>query len=128
MQEVWKAYAAFINNGGKLDYDGNYPWVLDCSESLRTNAVTESIEKTGNNTSPFKFYPNPIDNEVTIVYPKPKVTTVNIRSLQGIVLFSKAQVSFTQNNNVTLDINLPTGVYLLEIDGVVKKLIVKKFR
>ncbi|MGG8495719.1 basic secretory protein-like protein [Tenacibaculum sp. TC6] len=128
VQEVWNAYAAFINNGGKLDYDGNYPWVLDCSESLRTNTVTESLEKTGNNTPSFKFYPNPIDNEVTIVYPKSKVTTVNIRSLQGIVLFSKAQVNFTQNDNVTLDINLPTGVYLLEIDGVVKKLIVKKFR
>ncbi|MFC5047006.1 basic secretory protein-like protein [Aquimarina hainanensis] len=32
VEQVWNEYKNFINSNGKLDYDGDYPWVLDCSD------------------------------------------------------------------------------------------------
>ncbi|WP_108866824.1 basic secretory protein-like protein [Aquimarina aquimarini] len=31
VEQVWNEYKNYINSNGNLDYDGDYPWVLDCS-------------------------------------------------------------------------------------------------
>ncbi|WP_237275472.1 basic secretory protein-like protein [Tenacibaculum ovolyticum] len=126
VQTVWNEYASFVNGNGDLDYDGNYPWSLDCSENKATTNkmnVDEFIKVKDN----VRFYPNPIEGEINIIYNKEKVTTVNIRSLQGNVVFSKENVSFSKGQVVNIQINLPSGIYFLEIDGNIEKLIVKKF-
>ena len=32
VEEVWNEYADFIRGGNSLDYDGDYPWTLDCGD------------------------------------------------------------------------------------------------
>ncbi|WP_064968143.1 basic secretory protein-like protein [Tenacibaculum ovolyticum] len=127
VQTVWNEYVNFVNGSGNLDYDGNYPWSLDCSENevaVNKMNVDEFIKVKDN----VRFYPNPIEGEINIIYNKEKVTTVNIRSLQGNVVFSKERVSFSKGQVINMQLNLPSGIYLLEIDGNIEKLIVKSYR
>ena len=127
VQTVWNEYVNFVNGSDNLDYDGNYPWSLDCSENevaVNKMNVDEFIKVKDN----VRFYPNPIEGEINIIYNKEKVTTVNIRSLQGNVVFSKERVSFSKGQVVNMQLNLPSGIYLLEIDGNIEKLIVKSSR
>ncbi|WP_103071987.1 basic secretory protein-like protein [Aquimarina sediminis] len=32
VESVWNEYVSYINGGNKLDYDGDYPWSLDCGD------------------------------------------------------------------------------------------------
>ncbi|WP_062058217.1 basic secretory protein-like protein [Aquimarina longa] len=72
----------------------------------------------------FQFFPNPIISEVYVIPSESKISTINIRNLQGNVVFSKENVRLFNRTMTRVGINLPSGMYLLEIDGVTKKLVV----
>ncbi len=67
----------------------------------------------------FIFYPNPAGNEVYIIRRSPLAATLKLTDLAGRVVFQK-QVH-TKEINLALS-PVARGIYLLSIDGLVKKL------
>lgn len=64
----------------------------------------------------FNIYPNPSDGFVYISIPENTITEILIGDLTGKVLLRQA-VSHEQNN-ILLNLNLPSGVYLLQLKGI----------
>ncbi len=72
--------------------------------------------------SGFNVYPNPAVNTLTISQHQPKLNTVKI-----IDMFGKVVLYDTIVGNTSIDISmLEAGIYIVHIDGKVKKIIVNK--
>ncbi len=68
---TWNQYASYINGGSFLDYDGDYPWQLDCPAP--------------NNTMALKANPKDIESQAFEIYPLPVRDAININSKNGSV-------------------------------------------
>lgn len=92
--------------------------VYGTDETLSTERVKLNQEKD------FALYPIPANNQVSIVFSKTKKAKVNIYNLLGENVYSQNH-EFINNQESLLNIHLPNGVYLLEVEGVLKKLLVE---
>lgn len=70
----------------------------------------------------FEFYPNPSSGIFTFVFPDQQVHTIEIIDLTGkVILQSKLQ----SNQEINIE-NQPSGLYLLKIDSMVTKKLIKE--
>jgi hypothetical protein len=90
---------------------------------MLTSAITTGIESYHKKTSDINIFPNPATNliNLTTINKQDKIS-YSIYNLTGQLL--KSEVIDRQNGNYTIEISeLDTGIYLLRIDGRVKKFI-----
>ncbi|MCX2762437.1 basic secretory protein-like protein [Aquimarina muelleri] len=64
VETVWNEYKNYINGGNSLDYDGDYPWTLDCGN---TNNILSNKNTTSSLDFSIKTHPNPVENSLFIV-------------------------------------------------------------
>ncbi|PKV52392.1 PKD repeat protein [Aquimarina sp. MAR_2010_214] len=110
VETVWNEYKNYINSGNTLDYDGNYPWSLDCSRSNRNNtSTTENIKPE--DAFKLKSYPNPIQDKLFFAKPKNlKGTSLlyEIYDTQGSQIFTEK----TSGSELNLD-HLESKMYFI---------------
>ena len=93
----------------------------------KNNAVTYSyVQKifipTKNDL--IKIYPNPAHKKIIVTGNIPPHTGLSLFDLSGKLLWSKKIIS--NQNSVEIELpDLAAGIYMIEIDGIVKKLIVR---
>ena len=101
--------------GGDSSEDRTY-YIDDIKGPVLTN--TASIND--NQIVDFSLYPNPADEFIYINSNNINIDEVNIYDLNGRIISNKKVV----NNRINLD-NISKGVYFVEINGIVKKLLKK---
>ena len=101
--------------GGDSSEDRTY-YIDDIKGPVLTN--TASIND--NQIVDFSLYPNPADEFIYINSNNINIDAVNIYDLNGRIISNKKVV----NNRINLD-NISKGVYFVEINGIVKKLLKK---
>ncbi len=108
VETVWNEYKNYINGGNSLDYDGDYPWILDCGTSNTTLAdknISLDIDFS------IKTYPNPVENNLFLVKSDNiKNTTLlyEIYNAQGVLIHKEK--TFGQELNLA---NLKSNMYFL---------------
>ncbi|WP_035093610.1 T9SS type A sorting domain-containing protein, partial [Aquimarina macrocephali] len=110
VETVWNEYKNYINGGNTLDYDGNYPWNLDCSRSNRNNTATTENKKPEEAFN-LKSYPNPIQDKLFFAKPKNlKGTSLlyEIYDTQGSLIFTEK----TSRSELSLD-HLESKMYFI---------------
>ena len=101
--------------GGDSSEDRTY-YIDDIKGPVLTN--TASINDS--QIIDFSLYPNPADEFIYINSNNINIDEVNIYDLNGRIISNKKVV----NNRINLD-NISKGVYFVEINGIVKKLLKK---
>ena len=110
VETVWNEYKNYINNGNSLDYDGNYPWTLDCGAS---NSTLTDKDISSDTDFGVKTYPNPVENNLFLVKSDNiKNTTLlyQIYNSQGVLI----QQEKTFGNELNLA-NLKSNMYFLVV-------------
>jgi hypothetical protein len=127
---IQNAYATFDSKGNKI----NDPWPtpfassgfdLDAVGLIHTKIT--SIENISDE-SEFSIYPNPAQNELTIVSKNERINAFKIMNVVGEILFSNLNIEFN-SKKISIDVsNFKMGVYLilLEFDGTTttKKIVI----
>ncbi|WP_165944047.1 basic secretory protein-like protein, partial [Aquimarina spinulae] len=110
VETVWNEYKNYINNGNTLDYDGDYPWNLDCGGSNRSNLQTVE-NKNPEDTFNLKSYPNPVKDKLLFVKPQNLKNTsllFEIYDTQGALIFTEK----TSGSVLSLD-HLESKMYFI---------------
>lgn len=76
----------------------------------------------GNDVSGFTFYPNPATNKISINRDQDTKSILQLTDLSGKLIFKKE--IFGKESSVVLPL-LPQGLYFLQLDNTVKKLIIR---
>ncbi|WP_082422570.1 basic secretory protein-like protein [Aquimarina longa] len=87
---VWNEYKNYINGGNKIDYDGNYPWTLDCSN--KQNRAIASEDKEPVKSLSLTSYPNPAKNTLFFAKSddlKNKILVYEIYDTHGRIVIKK---------------------------------------
>ncbi|MBG6133586.1 PKD repeat protein [Aquimarina sp. EL_43] len=110
VETVWNEYKNYINNGNTLDYDGDYPWNLDCGSNNRSNLQTVE-NKNPESAFNLKSYPNPVKDKLLFVKPQNLKNTsllFEIYDTQGALIFTEK----TSGNELSLD-HLESKMYFI---------------
>jgi hypothetical protein len=127
---IQNAYATFDSKGNKI----NDPWPtpfassgfdLDAVGLIHTKIT--SIENISDE-SEFSIYPNPAQNELTIVSKNERINAFKIMNVVGEILFSNLNIEFN-SKKISIDVsNFKMGVYLIlfEFEGTTttKKIVI----
>ena len=120
-QTTWNQYANFINGGGVLDYDGNYPWELDCPENFLVqstsarNSTSDNEEEIGLSKSAFNIWPNPTTSELNVHFGGEATGVVKIYQTAGI-LVDEIPIEKTRSVSFSVD-HLKPGIYILGVES-----------
>ncbi|WP_035096926.1 T9SS type A sorting domain-containing protein, partial [Aquimarina megaterium] len=93
-----------------LDYDGDYPWNLDCGSNNRSNLQTVE-NKNPESAFNLKSYPNPVKDKLLFVKPQNLKNTsllFEIYDTQGALIFTEK----TSGNELSLD-HLESKMYFI---------------
>jgi hypothetical protein len=100
----------------------NLSWTCYSGTSKQVQNVSSELSLSQNQ---LQIYPNPIsNNEISIIGETQNITKAEIYNLQGKMMQSFDQ-PFRNNKNAITIKNLPSGVYILKMNGSVLKFIVK---
>ncbi len=110
VETVWNEYRNYINTGNTLDYDGDYPWSLDCGGNNRNNVQTVENQNPEDAFN-LKSYPNPIKDKLHFVKPQNLKSTsllFEIYDTQGSLVFTE----HTSGSELNLD-HLESKMYFI---------------
>ncbi len=110
VETVWNEYKNYINNGNTLDYDGDYPWNLDCGGNNRNNMLAMENKKPEEAFN-LKSYPNPIKDRLFFTKPQNLKNTplvFEVYDTQGSLIFTEK----TSRNELSLN-HLESKMYFI---------------
>ncbi|MEP3389837.1 MAG: basic secretory protein-like protein [Reichenbachiella sp.] len=115
-QTTWNQYANFINGGGYLDYDGNYPWELDCPNNFIAASGSSRIGGEIKEDSPLSavnVWPNPVSSDLNIQFGAAATGVIRLYQSAGLVV---AELALTEERSTFLPVDqLKPGIYILKI-------------
>ena len=113
--------------GVALDTCGNL-YIADVGYNMvrkvvfNLSCLPESVKLIASTGVPMTIYPNPVTTSLTINFPD-QITSVTITNLIGQTVYNNAY----HGNEVQVDVsNLPSGIYLIRINGTEVKKFVKE--
>jgi hypothetical protein len=113
-------------NGETYTSSGTYTQILTNAagcDSILTINLTLDFTGLNENQKEFKLYPNPVkDILVVSVMPELIGRELEIRNVEGKKLLSQNMTATTQTIHLE---NMPAGIYIVQIGGVVQKMVVE---
>lgn len=104
-------------------YDANEVWVTSFGNGMKVGLINNPAGTANFEMSDFQIYPNPSDGELNIVLNSNDHFWINIFDIKGI----KVRSYLIQPGNNILDISsVSSGLYMLEINGTHKKIIITR--
>jgi len=92
----------------------------------KDNSISYSVQKRIliNTNSSFAIYPNPAKTKIFVVGKFNRATSLLLTDLSGKLILQRTISSNNSFHQITLP-DLPTGIYLLRIDTIVEKLMIR---
>jgi len=98
-----------------------------CGTSSKIETYYITVNGVGvemNKSKLFTCYPNPVSNELYVLFNK-SVTTVFILDIQGQIVY-ESQGQLFVNQSYRIDVaNLPQGVYFIKADSQIERIVVE---
>lgn len=114
-QTTWNQYANYINGGGYLDYDGNYPWELDCPDGFVAAASSRVIEEGEDQELETKVHvwPNPATSDLNLEFGGAATGVIKLYQSAGNVV---AEIKVKEERSALVSVHgLKPGIYILAI-------------
>lgn len=116
-QTTWNQYVNYINGGGSLDYDGDYPWELDCPQGFAAataNArIVEEEEEVLSPETKVHIWPNPATTDINLEFGEAATGVVKLYQSAGNVV---AEIEMKKERSALLPVSgLKPGIYILAI-------------
>ncbi|MEY2830113.1 MAG: hypothetical protein RIQ33_1971 [Bacteroidota bacterium] len=129
---IQNTYATYDSKGNKINDPWPTPFASSGFDLDAVGLIHTKITGTENITdeSEYNIYPNPAQNELTIVSKNGKINAFKIMNVVGEIVFSNSKIEFN-SNKINIDINnLKGGVYLIQLEfdstTITKKIVIAR--